>query len=85
MQKYNKCDVEKSASSDSSESPEDQENLGWTTVNCRHVSSLSSLHRTKRKSIKNVPVAMLLTTEQKQMVKEATDALSQQQRQQILH
>ena len=85
VQKYNKHNVEKSASSDSRESPEDQENLGWTTVNCRHVSSLSSLHRTKIKSIKNVPVAMLLTTEWKQMVKEATDALSQQQRQQILH
>ena len=28
---------------------------------------------------------MLLTTEQKQMMKEATDALNQQQRQQILH
>ena len=52
VQKYNKRDIEKSALSDSSESPEDQENLGWTTVNRRHVSSLSSLHRTKKKTIK---------------------------------
>ena len=73
--------VEKLSSSDVSESPKDWDSPGWTTINCRCVSSLSLLHRTKRHSIRSEPT--LLTKEQKHTVKAATDALSQQQRQQI--
>ena len=73
--------VEKMSSSDASESPKDRDSLGWTTINHRHASSLSLLHRTKRHSIRSEPT--LITKEQKHTVKAAADALSQQQRQQI--
>ena len=67
--------------------PKGQGQPEWTTVKHRHAHSLSSLYRVlvKKVNTEKKTIAMVLTTEQQKAVKTASEALSQQQRQHILH
>ena len=58
----------------------------WTTVKCQNAHSLSSLYRVpvKKVNTEKETIATVLTTEQQQAVKTASEALSLQQKQHIL-
>ena len=83
VQNHSNDDLEKLSSSNDDTSPKDQEGQGWTTVKRRHVCSLSLLPRTKKSSIEGIHTSTLLTTEQRNTIKAAANALSPQQKQQI--
>ena len=83
VQDHSNDNLEKSSSSNDDASPKDQEGQGWTTVKRRCARSLSLLPRTKKSSIEGIHTSTLLTTEQRNTVKAAAEALSPQQKQQI--
>ena len=67
--------------------PKGQGQQEWTTVKCWCTCSLSSLYRVpvKKVTTEKETITTVLTTGQQQAVKTASEALSQQQKQHILH
>ncbi|KAF8799892.1 hypothetical protein BYT27DRAFT_7263507 [Phlegmacium glaucopus] len=78
--KDNENCFEKDISSDVSGSPQSEDDLPWTTVKRRRARSLSSLNRVRNNSPETISRNRKLTSEQRQTVRAAAEALDKKQK-----